>query len=205
MAVFFNLNEYLGKQFPGLELGGGLFYRWPIGIRFELGIAHIPQRPMTLYEACFQPLDSSVVISQDYNGSNLSSRRRPLYSLEQSFNLRLPFDSQKVEGKDEEEQEYRYYLQWVQQPARSFQYDQILQQVANADHTIDPAISSRVFFLNPVKALILHMYDDRGMDIIATRIETLSGLYSTFGEWILEYDRKRIDQTFGRRFGIDVS
>jgi hypothetical protein len=31
--LIYNLNQY----FSGLHLNGGLFYRWPFGIRFDLG------------------------------------------------------------------------------------------------------------------------------------------------------------------------
>jgi hypothetical protein len=29
--------RYLAQQFPNLQLGGALFYSWPIGMRFDLG------------------------------------------------------------------------------------------------------------------------------------------------------------------------
>jgi hypothetical protein len=56
----FELAKYLGEKFPSLTLGGGLFYRWPIGLRFELGFEAFRERATMLYEFVFAPEDSCV-------------------------------------------------------------------------------------------------------------------------------------------------
>ena len=45
------------------------------------------------------------------------------------------------------------------------------------------------------------MYDDRGLDVIARQPEVLVPLYRTFNQWILDYDRERIDQVFSALAG----
>ncbi|WP_107725103.1 DUF3885 domain-containing protein [Desmospora activa] len=40
------------------------------------------------------------------------------------------------------------------------------------------------------------MYDDRGLDIVANKIETLRDCYLNYNDWILDYDRQRIDAVF---------
>jgi len=40
------------------------------------------------------------------------------------------------------------------------------------------------------------MYDDRGLDIIATDIDSLRPLFENFGDWILENQRHRIEFRF---------
>lgn len=40
------------------------------------------------------------------------------------------------------------------------------------------------------------MYDDRGLDVVAKNKENLQKLYVMFNNWILDYDRKQIDETF---------
>lgn len=54
------------EKFPSLALGGALFYRWPVGIRFELGLETFRERAPKLYEVAFAPDDTCVVISQDW-------------------------------------------------------------------------------------------------------------------------------------------
>jgi len=61
-----------------------------------------------------------------------------------------------------------------------------------------PKISSGVYAINPQSKLILHMYDDRGLDIIATNIETLRPLFEGFNEWILDNQRHRIEFRFDK-------
>ncbi|MPN35793.1 hypothetical protein SDC9_183295 [bioreactor metagenome] len=43
---------------------------------------------------------------------------------------------------------------------------------------------------------MLHLYDDRGLDIVAYDKATLIPIYNKLNKWILEYDRKQIDKMF---------
>ena len=104
----------------------------------------------------------------------------------------------RVEGEQAEGLN-RFTLRWFELPARSFQYAQIFEAIANADKDISPSLSSLVFFLNRRTDTILHMYDDRGLDIIAARREPLVPLYHRFSRWVLEYDRERILTELGLR------
>jgi hypothetical protein len=40
------------------------------------------------------------------------------------------------------------------------------------------------------------MYDDRGMDLVAASRSDLQAIYDEHKSWILDYDRKRIVETF---------
>ena len=40
--------------------------------------------------------------------------------------------------------------------------------------------------------MIVHMYDDRGLDMIAANREALIPVYRNFNDWVLDYDRERI-------------
>lgn len=56
--------------------------------------------------------------------------------------------------------------------------------------------SKEVFFVNTTKKLIFNMYDDRGLDIIATDKETIRPIYIKHEDWILDYDKDKIDKQF---------
>ncbi len=58
--------------------------------------------------------------------------------------------------------------------------------------------SKEVFFINKNKKLIFNMYDDRGLDIIATDIDVLRPVYEKFNDWILDHDRQAIDEKFNK-------
>jgi Domain of unknown function (DUF3885) len=202
----FDLTGYLHEKFPSLRLEGALFYRWPFGIRFEIGLATVPERPAALFEAAFAEEDRCVLIEQDWPVLDLSEQSSSqffsLFTLPGVFPANQATSPQESEMRVEGEQNDGlriFTVRWLELPARSFQYAQIFQAIANADNAIAPSLSSLVFFLNRRTDTIFHMYDDRGLDIIAARREPLVSLYHRFSDWVLEYDRERILTELGLR------
>ena len=189
-----DLPTYLSEKFPSFTLGGELFYRWPIGVRFELGLEKFRERARGLYEAVFAPEDSCVIISQNRpEDIHLPERYFQVFELPDAFDSKHRLDLQSLELTTEEDGERETSsLQWAQLPARSFQYGSILQAIANTDHAQTPSVSGRVYFLNPAKEIIVHMYDDRGLDVIAASKRTIVPIYRTFSDWVLEFDREQI-------------
>lgn len=53
-----------------------------------------------------------------------------------------------------------------------------------------------MYFINVTRNLIYHLYDDRGCDILAADKNDIRFLYETYNDWILDYDRNVIDETF---------
>jgi Domain of unknown function (DUF3885) len=209
-----DLLNYLGHHYPGLSLGGGLFCRWPVGIRFALGgrgpdpetMAVVKMRAVTLYENAFSPQDDCVVISQDYRSDEDSislKMPQPLFRLASRLDIGFQDHVQQIELRDENapDEPSTYLLKWVVQSSRSFRYEAVLEGIANADHAIEPAVGSWVYFYNLRTDVILHMYDDRGLDVIATKPDTIVALYKQFNDWILDYDRHRIDAVFTHLVG----
>ena len=188
-----DLAAYLSEKFPSLTLGAGLLYRWPVGIRFELGLETFRERAPKLYEAVFAAGDVCVIISQDWpENVSLPARYFRVFSLPGAFDSN-PVNLQSLEVTTEEEGEHETFtLQWGQLPARNFHYSSVLEGIANADHAQTPSVSGRVYFLNPATAIIVHIYNDRGLDIIAATRESLMPIYRTFNDWILDFDRERI-------------
>lgn len=64
------------------------------------------------------------------------------------------------------------------------------------EHNGNHQFESAVHFVDTVDHLILHLYDDRGMDILSSSEEYLYGIYRDFNTWILDHDRPRINQVF---------
>jgi Domain of unknown function (DUF3885) len=59
-----------------------------------------------------------------------------------------------------------------------------------------PSSPDRTFLLHPTEAILLHVYDDRGMDVIGGDPRALRPIYEKFDGWLLDYDRPRIEQVF---------
>lgn len=47
--------------------------------------------------------------------------------------------------------------------------------------------------------VMLHVYDDRGMDVCALHRAAIEPLYRQFDSWLLDYDRPRMEAVFGPR------
>ena len=55
---------------------------------------------------------------------------------------------------------------------------------------------SSVYIFDIVNHVMFHLYDDRGLDIVARDKNTLIPLYQELNEWILDYDIEQIDERF---------
>jgi hypothetical protein len=89
------------------------------------------------------------------------------------------------------------HLEWAEIPNPSNEnVSLILEAIANVDFFRTPRITDYVYFINRSRNIILNMYDDRGLDVIATNRESLVSLYRSRPSWILAYDLPRIRDTF---------
>src|SRR5690606_4937580 len=53
-----------------------------------------------------------------------------------------------------------------------------------------------IYFVNLSNKTIYHLYDDRGCDILSADKEDIRFLYEECNDWILDYDRIKIDLLF---------
>jgi hypothetical protein len=163
-------------------------------------VDHVVGRATVLFEAAFGTEDPCIVVAQDWPESNRHPwlvNAPPLFTLSQRNALGLTTPQAQRKLLDEEEPETGpYTLTWVEQQARTFHYKLIFEAIANADHARSPAISSRVYLINPDTNVVFYMYDDRGLDLLAPQKSTLLPFYEDFNTWILDYNRARIDRTF---------
>lgn len=72
----------------------------------------------------------------------------------------------------------------------------MFQAIANREQDGEPKIESGVYLIDPDSKIIMHMYDDRGLDVIATKLETLRPLFSNFSDWVLEIQRHMVEFRF---------
>lgn len=73
----------------------------------------------------------------------------------------------------------------------------ILLALINTDFgSKQPSIMGQCFFINHTRGIVLNLYDDRGMDVVALEKCALLDLYKSHNECILDYDREQIDHVF---------
>jgi Domain of unknown function (DUF3885) len=178
---------------------GNLFGQWPVGIRFEIGLEQTT-RATTLHEFIFSGADDCILVSEDglSDGIDIRAPRiTPLFSTPGVFPDHPPSQFETVDVFPFEDTPYR--LTWTRLPPNAFNAAQMFQAIANADMGGIPAIAGRVYTIDDRARLIMHMYDDRGLDVIAADASTLLPLYERFCDWILDNQRQKIEFRFNQR------
>lgn len=74
----------------------------------------------------------------------------------------------------------------------------LLQAIVSCDFNGFRELSSAVFFFDTCRHLLFHPYDDRGADVVAEKAEDIRFLYTDCQNWLLEYDLKRMRDTFSQ-------
>ena len=209
------LNEFMHKNNPNLDLRPPLFYSWDIGIRFELGvewkrdydypnnpyILRCYKRAITLFESVHSPTEDIFVVidvNDPVKGKNIKHQlqnfrlyvKKPLL-----FSLKyqeLPY----IFPEDDEEGTYKTHRFTLKCKTSDFKYVSLLKAICNQDMGLEPRIFHRVYFININRKTIFHVYDDRGCDLLATSSATIRDVYSRYNDWILDYDRPEIEKVF---------
>ncbi len=181
------------SHFNSVDFGGDLFGQWPVGIRFEVGLEQV-SRAVKLYEFTFGKAENCILVSQDWHSDDICAERcTPLFTTPGIFPL-VPSQTQTIEIEPFDETPYR--LTWARLHPLAFDATQMFQAIANRERGGLPAIGSGVYLIDPHSKIIMHMYDDRGLDVIAADAADILPLYNIFGDWILENQRHRITFRF---------
>jgi hypothetical protein len=190
----FNLAEFMFSYFSRVDFGGDLFSQWPIGLRFEIG-EHQVSRAVKLFEFIFRDTEDCILISQDWSSDlQLAEPHTPLFATPGVFPYLPPLSGPLMVSPYEESQ---YQLLWTRLSAASFDVTRIFQGIANRERPGTPKVASAVYVLDENSKLIMHMYDDRGLDVIAHASSTLLPICDRFGDWIVDNQRRKTSSRFG--------
>ncbi|XQY89999.1 DUF3885 domain-containing protein [Metabacillus sp. HB246100] len=210
-----NLNKFMQKTYPNLKLKPPLFYNWDIGIRFELGVdwkneydypnnsyvVGCYERAITLFEAIHSPTDQVLVVidvNDHHNGKKIKRELKNfkpyvgkplLYQVKYEL---IPY----IFCEDDEKGFYKTHRFTLKCKTNEMKYKSMLKAICNHDIGLKPSLSHRVYFINLSKQTIFHVYDDRGCDLLATSPDAIRDLYEIHNEWILDYDKPKIDKVF---------
>lgn len=216
VGVEMRLNEYMIETFPNLELRPPLFYNGAIGIRFKLGVEYdcnniyencpylegVYNRAITLFQSLHSKIDDMYIVVDvnDYADGETFKHKLNIFSKyvkEKSDLFKLQTNTiPYVFPEDDEDGLYKTHRFTLKCKVSDLKYVPMLKAICNQDMGIKPSIFHRVYFININKNTIFHIYDDRGCDVLATSPNTIRGFYHTYNDWILEYDRNKIDKVF---------
>lgn len=192
-GTLFDLPEFMLSRFNRVDFGGNLFGQWPVGIRFEIGIKEL-QRAADLFNFVFANREECILVSQDWKtDGDIAKHFSPLFKTPGIFPSEPPhLQSSEVFPLDETP----YRLTWARIRPEAFNPARMFEGIAHREQAGTPKISSGVYIIDPLSRIIIHMYDDRGLDVIATELETLWPLFASFREWILDNQRHRVEFRF---------
>ncbi|WP_187128452.1 DUF3885 domain-containing protein [Brevibacillus massiliensis] len=198
-----------------LELKKPLFYNWSIGVRFELGgndlidfnkrMEQIYYRTQTLFHKLNKDNHEIFLVSFLDSWDDepitknepvlLNSLKRYVSSeglISKISKIRVPFRYPDLDD-DFDTQTYRYCLKCKVEDIDSSNF---LEALANQYVGKVPYVIGDTYIINTTNNTIFHLYDDRGIDVISNTREAIKALYQECNEWILNYDKKRIDGIF---------
>jgi hypothetical protein len=208
------VDNYLSTKFPNLVLRSPLFYNSPIGIRFELGsdlcmsegrMEQVYYRSLSLFQELYTEENELFIVVfvdswDNYPISDFEDQVIEIFSsyISESIALDVSREEMDYRYKDpsddfDKTKTFRYS---VCCKVKDVNYKNLLIAIANQEVGIEPTIIGDLYIINTSNNTIFHLYDYRGIDIVANKKETLEKLYSKYYNWILEYDRARIDFIF---------
>ncbi|MEO2224471.1 hypothetical protein BTA37_10075 [Priestia megaterium] len=219
------LPSFLEKYFEGLTLSLALFYSWKYSIRFEISDPLISSHEKDCLNQAFHlPLQrvfeegDEILFITDVHTTNKDRflQKRPLnvylkyikdkQRLYQLNHHCLPSVFQDEDEDDDQSLTHRFVLSCKKTELR---YAQLLKAINYEDFahpsTIlksNPQSGYDIYFINLSKKMILHLYDDRGCDVLASSKESIRFLYEEYNNWILDYDQEEIDFLFRGKVGF---
>lgn len=206
--------QFLNDNFKKLRLRKPMFYSWNVGLRFDLQVGEtntdeyfkeVTKRATTIFETAFDKSDKVFLIFMDFK-----YRRKKIrfsnFMFQQIENLKkteVSYSKEKRLYESEDKFDVRN-IAIIKTTRQEMNYANILNAIGHTDFgSRQPRLDQKsfftakeVYFVNIDKKLIFHMYDDRGLDIIATDKETIRQIYIKHNDWILDYDREKIDKQF---------
>lgn len=97
---------------------------------------------------------------------------------------------------DQDDEAYVWTLRSYDLGTDKLARDTILWHAVACEMAIYPSAPVVTFLLDPFESVMLHVYDDRGMDVIAFEPAKLHGIHTDFADWLLDHDRERMEKLF---------
>ena len=181
--------KYEGK--PSKAIWHPLFYRYPWGLRFELGDPALDddeayfrvaeERAQRIWDAAFAAEDEVLLIFDGTPDKDLKAELK---------HLRM----QRVRAKwlphsPEDEWDGDYFYRYLYAGSASeFSFSALLERAFSWKYGI--------YLYNRTKKLLFHPYDDRGADLLGPDAEALRPFYESLHDFLLNWDREEMARKF---------
>jgi hypothetical protein len=200
------------QEIVGSTYRDALFYTFPGGLRFELSEGGSP------LDQVLVALRKATVICDDvFAGEERILVHLQAFAPASRFRLRAKLRELRLAGviipkvrdawlgkaeedetEDDDNDGNRYWINCAfEVPAAKLQ--NLLWCAFTTDFgPLRPNPNCRVYLLNTNKGIVVHPYDDRGMDVIGRRTSLLAEMYERHNDLLLDYDIEAMHQTFTR-------
>ncbi|WP_233353510.1 DUF3885 domain-containing protein [Photobacterium chitinilyticum] len=203
-----------------IKLEKPMYYKNDFALRFELGPAELgvwanreegvlndnyfkiaQERALSIFHSAFSPSDDISIYYQIFSDGRKKIRKGN-YFLKQLKSV----TAKKVEFSDHrdiyrEDLDYKSHC-WKRVSISNITINDlnvvsILEPSINTDFGgRSPSVSGECYIKNHTQGLVFHIYDDRGMDLVANEKEALQGIYCAHYNWLLKYDLEHMDSVF---------
>ena len=197
--------EYEGN--PSERIWHPLFYVYPWGLRFELGVYELDDaaeyvqsardRGRKIWDAAFEPEDEVLAIFDTTPDRTLKQELKTCQLQRIRVQRTCP-----IPGKDMPEEEPTYFYRHLYRAAaKDIPFDSILKRIVEEETLVGGLwrYGSSVYFYNRTKKLLFHPYDHRGADLIGPDRESLRRYYRELNDLLLDYNRGDMDRKWKTR------
>lgn len=188
-----------------------IFYNSPIGIRFEISepfgevycdgelnpkyLQETYKKVLTLYQNI--PCKFDTILWNTYPNEYNNYGKDFLQKFMKITELPLPHEKySEMIYLDENEKVEKISYYWDLR-RNIININKLLEEISKADLGGFSDLVSSVYLFDTNLNVLFYYYDDRGLDIVSEKKETISLLYKNYNEWILDYDREKINKIFG--------
>lgn len=186
-----------------------LFYNFPGGLRFELSVGGSP-----LDQALTALRKATVICDDVFGGEERILVHLEAFAPASRFGLRKMLRELCIAGLvvpkyrdvwlevEDQADDGNESVQWVscafEVPTAKLHNLLWCAFATDFGSSLRPNPGCRVYLFNPNKGIVVHPYDDRGMDVISRRTSALVGLYERYNDLLLDYDIEVMRQTFAQ-------
>ncbi len=206
-----SMKSFVEKNFKGLKIEKPLFYNWPIGIRFEIGSSDVAvinekyfndgfKRAIDIFEYVFHEDDDIAVVYQELaNDQKIDNNHFIFKQIVNIESCEIEYSTEKEVYSDAQPASWaRLSISGLK--VQDLNYKNLLLNYVYINHRENKPhldhFKGECYIINISKKLVLNLYDNRGMDLIASDKETLKELYLHKHEWILKENRDEVDDVF---------
>jgi hypothetical protein len=203
-SVLQEYGDFMRVSFPGLRLKAPLFYSWEFALRFDLQMGNAQsdetyfeeanRRAGSLWRAFAAPETAPLILVAQELQLKKRNRMRDIDFIRGCVN---GLAKENLRFKREQNL-YGDGAVWLAAAAKTtannVDIDPLLAAIANRDYPWrKPRCRADLYFINLSNRMVFNMYDDRGLDVVAAEREALRPIYLSRNDWILDYDRERIE------------